>query len=486
MSAAPVSRLGIVGLCVLGWSVPAWSQTAVPAGNNERISEIQVRYVDSAGEPVEGLTRPFVITREFELQPGAVYTAEAAQAGVDRLIALDAIRDASLSLEPSIDPTQAVLVVTVEEADPVFVGFRTAAPQPSALQGPFQRRVGGDESTGFAVSGSVQLRNVGGNDQNLALNLRGGENVLDGEIIFRDPWIGSDRQRTGYAVNFFNQRSQQTVFTGGDREVDLPGGDDPIVHRLGGGVQVTRAIEPDLSAALGLSYQRVSVRDGIFSGDSEPVDELGNALAVSDSGQDDLLTLNFAAQYDRRNDPLATTSGYRLRFGVDQAIPIGESNIAFTRLSGSYLQYFPVPLFGFADGNRTLVLSSRIGTILGDVPPYEAFNIEAGSVRGYGGDGLGAGSSFFEVATEYRFPIANFRAFDRPIGLGGALFVGYATDLGTADEVIGIPSIARDQPGSGLGYGIGLRATTPIGLVRLEFGLSDEGSEVILSTGDRF
>lgn len=124
--------------------------------------------------------------------------------------------------------------------------------------------------------------------------------------------------------------------------------------------------------------------------------------------------------------------------------------------------------------------------MLGDVPPYEAFNIDAGPVRNYGGDGLGTGSSFFQAAAEYRFPIANFSMFDEPIGLGGALFVGYGSDLGTADDVIGTPAIARDKPGEGIGYGVSLRATTPIGLVRLEFGFSEEGSEIVLSTGDRF
>ena len=531
MSVSPVSlALGIAGMIWLSGTVPSWSQTvdpsadptidptadptadstvdpgpslpdetlpdelpveappAVPIGNNERITDIQVRFVDADGQPTTGLTRDFIITREFELQPGDLYNAQAAQVGLDRVVALDIIDRASLTLEPTTDSTQAVLVVTVTEENPFFIGFRTATPIPSALQGPFQRRpvMGIDEDTGLAIAGSVQFRNLGGNHQNLALNLRGGENVLDGEIVFRDPWIGGDPQGTGYGVNFFNQRAVQRVFTGGDRDVDLPGGDNPWVHRLGGGIQVTRPLAPSLLGALGLSYQRISVRDSVFTSDIEAEDELGNALTVSDSGQDDLLTLNFSALYDRRNDLLAPTGGYRLRFGVDQAIPIGEASIGFTRLTGSYLQYLPVPLFGFAPGPRTLVLNAQAGTILGDVPPYEAFNIDAGPVRTYGGEGLGSGSSFLQAAAEYRFPIANFSLFNEPIGLGGGLFVGYATDLGTADEVIGTPAIVRDKPGEGLGYGISFRATTPIGLVRLEFGFSEEGSEVVLSTGDRF
>ena len=123
----------------------------------------------------------------------------------------------------------------------------------------------------------------------------------------------------------------------------------------------------------------------------------------------------------------------------------------------------------------------------GEVPPYEAFDLDSGPVQGYGGINFGTGSSFGLAAAEYRFPIASFRIFDRPIGLGAALFIGYVSDLGTASSVVGEPANVRDKPGEGLGYGFGLRADTPIGLVRLELGFNDQGdSEVVITTGNRF
>ena len=71
--------------------------------------------------------------------------------------------------------------------------------------------------------------------------------------------------------------------------------------------------------------------------------------------------------------------------------------------------------------------------------------------------------------------------------MGGTLFFDYGSDLGTGDDVIGEPAEARDKPGDGFGYGLGVRALTSVGAVRLEFGLNDEGdSQVIFKIGDRF
>jgi outer membrane protein insertion porin family len=459
-----------------------------PAGTGETISDIQVRFQNREGQPTRGQTRPNIFRREFDLQPGDVYDQQAAQQGLDRIALLGIVRRADLALEPAATPDQAVMVVTIEEDNAFTASISTISPIPSALQGPIQLRtiLGPDEDSGFAIAGSARLQSLGGGDQTLALQGRVGGNVLDGELLFIDPWIGNSSERWGYAVNLFNQRAVPNTFNNGDRDVDLRGGDNPWVHRLGGGVEVFRPIAPGLTVALGTSYQRVSVRDDLFSSDVFAEDEEGNALTVSDDGQDDLLTVNFSAALDRRNDVIAPTGGYRLRFGIDQAIPIGDASIDFTRLSANYVQYLPVSLFGFAEGPRTLVLTLQGGTILGDVPPYDAFNLDSGPIRQYGGEGFGTGSSLLLAGAEYRFPIANFNLFRRPINLGGALFAGYATDLGTADEVIGEPAIVRDQPGDGFSYGIGLRARTPIGLLRLELGFSDEGGEVVFTTGDSF
>ena len=372
------------------------------------------------------------------------------------------------------------------EPNSFFVRFGDL-PRPTALQGP-ARPVTVDPASntarGFGVGVNLGWANLGGNDQTLTLGIEGGTQSLGGSVDFRQSFDDG----SGYGVNFANRRGVEPEFDEGDNDVDTPSGDDPWVHRLGGGVEYFRSLAPDVQAALGISYQRISVRDSLFTSDVEPEDELGNRLTVSDDGQDDLLTLNFVGGWDRRNNPLFPTEGFRLLFGMDQAIPVGDAGILFNRLSANYTHFLPLDLFGFAEGPRTLVLNVQGGTIIGDAPPYEAFSLGGpSSVRGYDSGELGTGRSFIQATAEYRFPMFSLNIFREDIDIGGTLFFDYATDLGSGDTVIGRPAEVRDKPGDGFGYGLGLRALTPFGPMRLEFGINDEGNtEIILNVGDRF
>jgi outer membrane protein insertion porin family len=152
------------------------------------------------------------------------------------------------------------------------------------------------------------------------------------------------------------------------------------------------------------------------------------------------------------------------------------------RLHANYAHYFPVDLIGNASASEPEVLAFNVqgGTILGDLPPYEAFNLGgANSVRGYAEGDVGTGRSYAQASMEYRFPLFS------PVG--GVLFADFATDLGTADDVPGEPAIARDKPGTGFGLGLGVRVRTPLGLLRLDYGFSDEGdSRLHFGFGQRF
>ena len=117
---------------------------------------------------------------------------------------------------------------------------------------------------------------------------------------------------------------------------------------------------------------------------------------------------------------------------------------------------------------------------MGELPPYEAFPLGGGnSVRGYEEGAVGSGRSFLLGTAEYRFPL--FSEF-----LSGALFMDYGTDLGSGDSVPGNPAGIRGKPGSGFGYGAGVRVRTPLGALRLDYGLSEEGSRFHFGFGERF
>ena len=242
------------------------------------------------------------------------------------------------------------------------------------------------------------------------------------------------------------------------------------------------------SLASGLNYQAVSVRPGAFTNRVESRDEEGNRVTVSDDGQDTLLMFNLAGLLATVDDPGFPTKGSRLRLGIDTSIPIGDASIAFGRFAGNFSQFIPFNLFGFSEGARTLILNLQAGTIVGDVPPYEAFSMGGSrSVRGYSGGEVGSGSSFLVASAEYRFPIVNDLHILVDFDLQGALFFDYGTDLDTADEVIGEPAIVRNKEGDGFGYGLGLHAKTGFGLVRGEFAFNDEGDFTAhFTVGDRY
>jgi len=435
------------------------------------IESIEVRFIDEDGEttdvdgnPITGKTRDFIVTREFDTEPGDVFQESAIQEDIGRAFGLGIFDDIRLSLDPGDDdPRKVKMIVNVAERDTGSIGA----------------------SLGFNLRGDLfgQLSynedNFGGNNQKLRTE---GQVTTRGDFLFdigfTDPWIAGDPYRTSYTASLFNRRATSLIFDNGPIDVTLPNGDTPRLNRLGTGISFSRPLEDGLSLSLGAQYERVALLDS--DGNVTPEDELGNLLTVSDNGRDDLLSVQFGAVLDRRDNPNAPTSGNLFRLGTEQTVPVGNGSIFFNKIRGSYSQYIPVNFFNSERGGETFALNLQGGTVLGDLPPYEAFSLGGGnSVRGFEEGAVGAGRSFLLGTAEYRFPL--FSEF-----LNGTLFADYGTDLGTGDSVPGNPAGVRGKPGSGFGYGAGVRVQTPLGALRLDYGLSDEGSRFHFGFGERF
>ncbi len=364
-----------------------------------------------------------------------------------------------------------------------YIGTRI--PNPTAAQGPTRIPVTRPSSDLRADTNITLGAQYGLSDnEHLSTEVRVGPSVLG---LYFGYLQMDETSRRGWGFNGFNQRSQSVALDGGEPEVDLPDGDEAWVHRTGGGLQGYFPIDV-VDASVGINYQNVSVRDDVFASGLEPVDEQGNPLTFSDSGEDDLLTVNFASQYDTRDDVNQATTGSHLRFGVDQSIPIGDAEIAMTRLSGSATRFLPLDGLNLTGDPDVIVLNVQGGHIFGDAPFYESFSLGgANSIRGYNRGEVGTGRSYLQATAEYRFPISDLVVFDEAIDLGGLLFMDYGTTLDSQDNVFGQPGIIRNKPGDGFGFGGGLRARFAEVVGRLEFGISDEGdASVYFVLGERF
>ncbi len=470
----------------------------VPTGQGETIAEIELRYVDRDGQPIEGKTRPEIITRNFDLQPGDRYDPVLAEADLARVVALTAIQDASIQLEPAADPAQVVMVYQLREASTITFYPGNEVALPSVLRGitlPPPVRTVPLRLNGIQLPGSVQLRNIGGIDQSLTLGVLLGDQADGFDLTFANPWIlGTDH--FSHALNFQGIGYLNPTFNAGD-EVELPTGNtDFWERRVGGGIQIVQNPTPELGWAAGLSYEQISMREALTGSRLFTRDREGNRLVLSDDGIDSLLTINATLNYDSRNDVGFPTAGNRVQLGLDQSIPIGDASILYTRPTANFVQYLPLSFITVDGTPSTLLLNLQGGTLLGDTPPYEAFVLGgSSSVRGFGTGELGSPQTYLQASLEYRAPFAALRI--EPVLLQEALgdrvlfaanaFVDYGTGFGTQTFITGEPGVVRDKPGSGFGFGLGLLATSNVGLMRLEAGISDRGDfSAYFTIGDRF
>ena len=446
------------------------------------IEKIQVRYFNVEQEPVKGKTREFIITREMRLKAGDIFNRNTAQQDLQRVFGLGLFEDVRLSFSPGSDPREVIVNVDVVEGN---TGSLAA---------------GGGISSNAGLFGTVsyQQRNFGGNNQTLGAEVQLGEREFLFDLSFSDPWIATDNFRTSYTVNVFRRQSISLVYDGENSSIrTLNDNDSPRIVRTGGGITFVRPLAPDVFTkpkwvvSLGFNYQQVQVQNanGDISPLSAPLNGFGSQqLAFSSSGIDDLLSLNIGAIRDFRDNPLQPTSGSFLRLGLEQTIPVGSGSIFGTRVRGSYSYFIPVRFINSFNlfetdifkGQQSLAFNVQAGTVLGDLPPYDAFIVGgSNSVRGYAEGEVGSGRSYFQATAEYRFPIVAI--------IGGALFVDFGTTIGSQGDVPGQPGIVRGLPGTGLGYGLGVRVQSPVGQIRVDYGFNvDGGSRLHFGIGERF
>ncbi|TVQ09737.1 MAG: hypothetical protein EA368_08955 [Leptolyngbya sp. DLM2.Bin27] len=434
------------------------------------IETIEVRYindlgqtVDDDGNPVQGRTRPFIITREFQTQPGDVFNQNIIERDFQRVFGLQIFEDVVPGLEPAPnDPRKVSLIVNVAE--------RNTGSVAAGL---------GFNFTGD-LFGTVSFRqdNFGGNNQKFSAEAQLSTRDILFDLSFTDPWIAGDPFRTSYTATAFARLANNLNFEGGPTPINLPNGDRTRIRRVGTGITFSRPLADGWTVAAGTLFQNVSARD--FSGQLNAVDAAGNPLTASGTGIDDLWTFPLSATLDRRNDVFNPTSGSILRLNTEQSVPLGRGSIFMNRLRGSYSYYIPLSLLNLAEGPQALALNAQLGTIVGNVPPYEAFALGGtNSIRGYDEGEVGSGRSYAQFTAEYRFPLLAF--------LGGALFLDFGTDLGSGSAVPGAPGPSRGKPGSGIGYGAGVRLSTPLGPLRVDYGFNDQGQgRIHFGFGERF
>jgi len=465
------------------------------------ISDVKIRFLGSDGEfvidgkPKKGKTKDWVIKRELKTQPGSIFNRKILEADIGRLYATSLFDDVKVSLGPdNLNPGQVIIFLDLSEQ-------RT---------GSLTGGLGYSNGSGIFASIGLQETNALGRAWSTNFNLNFGEYSTTYNFSLSDPWIKGDKHKTSFRTNIFLSRNYPQEFKS-DKNGRLYAVDDQtpsssdtfssiVLEKTGGGFSFSRPLNGgDPFKAVkwrvlaGMNFKKVKMIDG--SGNKKPYGDLtpttGNVSDIicigftpndgSCPAENTLVSFIASTSRNNLNNSVNPTSGNKLTFGTEQFVSIGENSPTFNRIRASYSYFIPTKLINLTkacrasntvneDCPQAIGLQLKAGTILGDLPPYEAFCMGGtSSVRGWSSCDLSVSKSFVEGTAEYRFPVWRM--------ISGALFVDGGSDLGSQKDVPGKPGKLLQKSGSGFSLGGGVGVKTPIGPLRLDVASQDLSGE---------
>jgi len=439
------------------------------------------------GQPIKGKTKPYVVTREISLKAGAVFNRRTLESDIKRLYDTGLFSDVKVTLKPvASEPGRVVVVLGIVEQS----------------TGSISGGLGYSQSQG--VFGQIQLQdsNLTGRAWNLSTNISYGQYGGLGDITFVNPWIKGNKYRTSMRTRVFFSREVPQIFQSQDNgyfstlvnnNIDDNTGNQASIQRIGANVQFVRPLnggdpfkKAPWNVILSFGGQKVTPMDysGSIAGaaaiSGNPDSKICLAYSPDQSNcatENQLLSFRVGTTYSTLNDPRNPTKGNFFTIGTEQFVSVGENSPTFNRVRTSFTHYIPVnwiklfkgcrPKVGETpDCKQALAFQASAGTMVGDVPPYEAFCIGGGnSVRGYYDCDLGVGKSMAEATIEYRFPLFKI--------ISGELFFDAGTTFGSQASIPGNPGGLLGKPGDGYSVGTGLIVNTPVGPLRLEVATQD-------------
>ena len=463
------------------------------------ISDIKLRFLGSDGEsiidgkPRKGKTKDWVIKRELKTQPDTIFNRKTLEADINRLYATSLFDDIKVSLGPdNLNPGQVIIFLDLSEQ-------RT---------GSLTGGLGYSNSAGIFASIGLQETNALGRAWSTNINFNFGEYSTTYNFSLTDPWIKGDKHKTSFRTNVFLSRDYPQEFksekNGRFYAVDdqTPSSSDTfssvVLEKSGGGFSFSRPLnggDPFKAAKWrvlgGMNFKKVKMIDGDGNkkpyGDMTPTTTRNNISDIICIGyslkdgscpeENTLVSLIASTSRNNLNNSVNPTSGNKLSIGTEQFFSMGDNSPTFNRTRASYSFFIPTKLINFTQacksGNSTseecpqaIGFQFTTGTIIGQLPPYEAFCMGGtSSVRGWGSCNLAVSKSFVEGTVEYRFPVWRM--------ISGALFVDAGSDLGTQKDVPGKPGKLLQKSGSGYSLGGGVGVKTPIGPLRLDVASKD-------------
>ena len=390
-------------------------------------------------------TKEKVITREINIKPGDLFDFEKVKKSLQKIYNLGYFEDVTMKLEPGSEEDVVVLVIKVIEKN----------------TGKFGIGAGYNSEEGLMGFASIEEMNLFGGGQKVGAKLElGGRTTY--KVSFLEPWLANTPTSLGFDV-------YDTTTNQEDKE-----GEEVIAEydeiKLGGRLIFGRKISDSINLGLELKTERVNC------------DLISGALPEdTNEGLTNSLMPTFT--YDTRDNVFDPTSGWYSSLSIEKAGGFLRGDYNFTKYNLTLRTYLSTDFFKdifnigslkkITDNLSKGVLAFRAmgGMADTDLPSFAEYQVGGmNTIRGYD-SGEFSGDKSLVFNAEYRFPLAeNFQA---------VLFVdwGQTWDI---EESIDIADLK-------FGRGVGVRFDTPIGPIRLDYGINEEGiGKTYFSIGHTF
>jgi outer membrane protein insertion porin family len=427
---------------------------------------------------IQGLhkTRAFVVLREMKTKVGKPFNTFTLQRDVTHIYATNLFSDISnvrTEEGSSEGKTRIIIPVTEQRTGQVGVSF------------------GYSETEHLTGTLSLSENNFEGRGQGLSASWTVGGTVARSsyDFGFQQPWL--DPNHTSLGIDVYD-RIDYRFDSGLTSSATLGNTSDPYYEEHKGATITLSRPTADTSRLFltvrGETVDANNLQTDYSTLTTAQLSSLAGSGSIVQNGDVDTVTLRFANNTrDNEQDPASGSfvspsveTGIS-RFTYEQVnLQTAEPGYYLTSnsISGPFTKFdLDLRKYISLNGNRTLgsireakkVLAGRllVGHALGSVGFSEQYFIGgADNLRGYDDDRYW-GDNMFLASLEYRVPI------EQNGTVTGVLFVDMGDAWGAsganAESIVGYTQHSEFQPH--VGFGPGLRIKTPVGPVRLDFGI---------------
>ena len=398
-------------------------------------------------------TRESLVRSQIRIKPGDTFDAAKMRQDLNRLYDTNFFD----SVDPRVDddPNKAGAVIV----NFVFREKRT---------GQFQVGVGFDSRSKLSGFVTLSESNLRGTGQRGFASIEAGSQ-RNFEVGTGNPFIGP--KNASYDVSIYRRSIFREPRLLKNVGVSTSSDFSYEEQRTGGRINFTKPLDYDRRRTLIFGYrnERAELRQTNREGQSEPVTGAGKDL--SSAGTISAPSIGFL--HDSRDLRIDPSSGGRESIVLEQAFKLLGGSTNFTKLDLDLRRYVPLIKGEKIGTPAKLVLAGRVvlGRSVNQLPAFEQYYIGGtDTVRGYNVDQqFGDNQIYGNAELRYRFQSR----------ITGVLFADSGTAYG-----------GRFSSGKNLDFlssvGVGVRLVTPIGPVRLDYGVGRDGGRTHFGIGSTF